>query len=67
MSTPTSLPAPVPTMDEHPKLGSQPQGLTSDEASVRLKKDGPNAMPDISVRPIINFLSKFWAPIPWLL
>jgi H+-transporting ATPase len=45
----------------------QPKGLTSDEASIRLKKDGPNAMPDISVRPIINFLSKFWAPIPWLL
>jgi H+-transporting ATPase len=46
---------------------SQPKGLSSDEASLRLKKDGPNAMPDISVRPIINFLSKFWAPIPWLL
>ena len=46
---------------------SQPKGLTSDEASLRLKKDGPNAMPDISVRPIINFISKFWAPIPWLL
>lgn len=42
-------------------------GLTSDEASVRLKADGLNAMPDVSVRPIINLLSKFWAPIPWLL
>jgi len=42
-------------------------GLTSDEANVRLKIDGLNAMPDVSVRPIINFLSKFWAPIPWLL
>src|SRR5580658_1812051 len=42
-------------------------GLTTDEATVRLKADGPNAMPDVSVRPIINFLSKFWAPIPWLL
>ncbi len=49
------------------KSDSQPQGLTSEEASLRLKKDGTNAMPDISVRPIINFLSKFWAPIPWLL
>ncbi len=43
------------------------KGLTSDEATVRLKADGLNAMPDVSVRPIINFLSKFWAPIPWLL
>jgi H+-transporting ATPase len=42
-------------------------GLTGDEASVRLKTDGLNAMPDVSVRPIINLLSKFWAPIPWLL
>jgi H+-transporting ATPase len=42
-------------------------GLTSDEATVRLKADGPNAMPDVSVRPIVNLLSKFWAPIPWLL
>jgi H+-transporting ATPase len=42
-------------------------GLTSDEAAVRLKADGMNAMPDVSVRPIISLLSKFWAPIPWLL
>jgi H+-transporting ATPase len=42
-------------------------GLTSDEANVRLKTDGLNAIPDVSVRPIINLLSKFWAPIPWLL
>jgi H+-transporting ATPase len=42
-------------------------GLTSDEVSVRLKADGLNAMPDVSVRPFINLLSKFWAPIPWLL
>jgi H+-transporting ATPase len=42
-------------------------GLTGDEASVRLKTDGLNAMSDVSVRPIINLLSKFWAPIPWLL
>ncbi len=49
------------------KPDKQSSGLTSDEASVRLKADGLNAMPDVSVRPIINLLSKFWAPIPWLL
>ena len=43
------------------------KGLTSDEAAIRLAKDGQNAMPDVSVRPIANLLSKFWAPIPWLL
>jgi H+-transporting ATPase len=44
-----------------------PNGLTSNEASVRLKADGLNVLPDVSVRPIVNLLSKFWAPIPWLL
>jgi H+-transporting ATPase len=44
-----------------------PQGLTSNEAGVRLENDGPNAMPDTSAHPLRNALSKFWAPVPWLL
>ncbi|MGB0065962.1 MAG: cation-transporting P-type ATPase [Terracidiphilus sp.] len=44
-----------------------PKGLTSDEACVRLEKDGPNAMPDTSAHPLRNGLAKFWAPVPWLL
>jgi len=44
-----------------------PKGLTSDEARVRLEKDGPNAMPDTSAHPLRNALAKFWAPVPWLL
>ena len=43
------------------------KGLTSDEARVRLEKDGPNAMPDTSDHPLRNALGKFWAPVPWLL
>jgi H+-transporting ATPase len=42
-------------------------GLSSEAASVRLQKDGPNAMPDTSAHPFRNALSKFWAPVPWLL
>jgi len=42
-------------------------GLASDVASSRLKKDGPNAMPDTSDHPLRNALAKFWAPVPWLL
>src|SRR6202046_155842 len=57
---------PVPSSGQS-KPDRPSNGLTSDEANVRLKTDGLNAMPDVSVRPIINFLSKFWAPIPWLL
>src|SRR5579863_5860359 len=50
-----------------PANSVEPSGLTSDEAKVRLEKDGPNAMPDISAHPLRNAMAKFWAPVPWLL
>ena len=50
-----------------PAKNVEPSGLTSDEAKVRLEKDGPNAMPDTSAHPLRNALTKFWAPVPWLL
>jgi len=50
-----------------PDQDTAPRGLTSDEASARLEKDGPNAMPDTSAHPLRNALAKFWAPVPWLL
>jgi H+-transporting ATPase len=46
---------------------ADPTGLTSDEASAQLKKDGPHAMPDTSAHPLRDMLLKFWAPVPWLL
>jgi H+-transporting ATPase len=42
-------------------------GLTTDEAQAGLEKFGPNAMPDIAVRPWRMALAKFWAPVPWML
>ena len=56
-SNPSATPAPT----------AAPGGLTSAEASGRLQKDGPNAMPDTSAHPLRNALTKFWAPVPWLL
>ncbi|MHB2010142.1 MAG: HAD-IC family P-type ATPase, partial [Acidobacteriaceae bacterium] len=50
-----------------PIQDASPNGLTSDEAKSRLEKDGPNAMPDTSAHPFRNALTKFWAPVPWLL
>nr|MDQ2734464.1 cation-transporting P-type ATPase [Pseudomonadota bacterium] len=44
-----------------------PNGLTSDEASRRLKQFGANATPDTSVNPWQQALGKFWAPVPWML
>jgi H+-transporting ATPase len=44
-----------------------PPGLTSDEARRRLEKVGPNAVPDTSLHPLRRALTKFWAPVPWML
>jgi H+-transporting ATPase len=40
----------------------QPSGLTKDEARRRLKKFGPNAMPDTALHPLRMSLEKFWRP-----
>ena len=50
-----------------PKNVATPGGLTSGVAASRLRKDGPNAMPDTSVHALRNAFAKFWAPVPWLL
>ena len=42
-------------------------GLTREEASNRLKRFGPNATPDTTMHPLRRALSKFWAPVPWML
>jgi H+-transporting ATPase len=67
MSIAASPTTPSPSPHATPNPDSTSVGLTSNEASTRLEKDGPNAMPDMSVHPLQNALSKFWAPVPWLL
>ncbi len=44
-----------------------PAGLTSDEAHSRLERFGANSIPDTVERPLRRVLSKFSAPVPWLL
>src|SRR5208282_4095497 len=44
-----------------------PAGLTTDEARRRLEASGPNAVPDTAMRPLRRALTKFWAPVPWML
>jgi H+-transporting ATPase len=63
MSTDTADVLASPVSATHPEM----KGLTSEEAKNRLRKDGPNAMPDTSAHPLRNAISKFWAPVPWLL
>jgi H+-transporting ATPase len=42
-------------------------GLTSGEARRRLEKLGPDAVPDTAMHPLRRALTKFWAPVPWML
>jgi H+-transporting ATPase len=51
-----------PSKDDPP-----PAGLTGDEARLRLANVGPNSIPDTTLRPLRRALSKFWAPVPWML
>ena len=52
-----------------PKAGSTNPltGLTSAEAAERLKKYGLNTIPEAKRNPLLVFLKKFWAPVPWML
>lgn len=55
--------------DKPPELnpGQTGMGLSSDKAQRRLQAAGPNALPEPSTHPVLLFLGKFWAPVPWML
>ncbi|MCG3109939.1 Copper-exporting P-type ATPase B [Metallosphaera sp. J1] len=48
-------------------LNTTLDGLTSEEAKSRLLKFGPNEVKEKRRSPVIEFLMKFWAPVPWML
>jgi H+-transporting ATPase len=50
-----------------PKVVSVSTGLTSDEVRRRLEEFGPNTVPDTALHPLRRALTKFWAPVPWML
>src|ERR1019366_5584139 len=51
-----------------PAKGSEaPTGLTGDEARRRLDEFGTNTIPNAAMRPWRRALTKFWAPVPWML
>ena len=50
-----------------PEAVSPAPGLTSEEARARLASNGPNQVPDSTVGPWRMALTKFWAPVPWML
>lgn len=42
-------------------------GLTADQAKARLREFGANTISEPTEHPLLAFLLKFWAPVPWLL
>jgi H+-transporting ATPase len=42
-------------------------GLSSREAELRLAEHGPNEVAEARPQPILAFLRKLWAPMPWML
>ena len=46
---------------------SSDTGLTNEDAARRLKKWGPNALPEHKRSMLLKFLSFFWGPIPWMI
>ncbi len=49
------------------KLSTCEDGLTQSEAAQRLTQYGYNELPEKSVSPVLQFLSHFWGPIPWMI
>lgn len=49
------------------RLNATPGGLSSTEAASRLATYGRNALEEKKATPILEFLKRFWGPMPWLL
>ncbi|MCG6963968.1 MAG: plasma-membrane proton-efflux P-type ATPase [Acidobacteria bacterium] len=52
------------TLDQ---LQTSMDGLSASEADRRLQQYGPNVLAEKKVSPILQFLSYFWGPIPWMI
>ncbi len=56
----------------NPDVGRGPEtvalkGLTGREAAELLQRYGPNTVREKRAHPLLVFLGKFWAPVPWML
>jgi H+-transporting ATPase len=49
------------------KLGSSSDGLIQADAQKRLTQYGPNEIEEKKTNTLLNFLSYFWGPIPWMI
>ena len=49
------------------RLKAGQEGLSEQEAQVRLEAFGPNTIEERRVSPVVKFLSHFWGPIAWMI
>lgn len=52
---------------EAPTTASAPAGLSNAEASLRLERYGPNAVPERRPHLARQIAGRFWGPVPWML
>jgi len=48
-------------------LDTSPNGLTESEAKKRIERFGRNEVVEKERNPLLDFLSRYWGPMPWLL
>nr|WP_321399087.1 plasma-membrane proton-efflux P-type ATPase [uncultured Desulfobacter sp.] len=49
------------------ELDTSPEGLSIEEARLRIEQYGYNELAEKKEWPILKFLSYFWGPIPWMI
>ena len=49
------------------KLATSMEGLDAETARERREQYGPNALKEKKTSPVLQFLSYFWGPIPWMI
>jgi H+-transporting ATPase len=57
----------LPIADVEKRLATSPDGLTQAEATKRLAQYGRNEIAEKKTSAILQFLSYFWGPIPWMI
>jgi H+-transporting ATPase len=57
----------MPLADLWDQLKASPSGLSDADAKRRLEEHGPNELSEQTTHPVLQFLSYFWGPIPWMI
>jgi H+-transporting ATPase len=59
--------ADIPLSDAYAALSASINGLTEDEAKRRVNELGYNELTEKRKNPVLDFLTRYWGPMPWLL